>query len=96
MLILTRQDVASLLTMPAAIAAVAEGFRRLAQGTAVMPQRAATPIAPHHGLHLAMPVFVEGIGPDGALTVKITQRCAGVRRRMAASLICPQELVQVE
>jgi len=76
MLVLTRQEVAQLLTMPAAMAAVATGFRRLAQGAAVMPQRAATPIAPHHGLHLTMPVFVEGVGPDsldlgGALTVKI-------------------------
>jgi alanine dehydrogenase len=71
MLLLTRQDVAHLLTMPAAISASAQAFLRLAQGATVMPQRAATPVVPHHGLHLTMPVFVEGIGRDGALSVKI-------------------------
>ena len=69
MLLLTRHDVAHLLTMPAAIRAVELAFRRLAQGAVVMPQRAATPIAPHHGLHLTMPVYVAGA--DDALAVKI-------------------------
>lgn len=69
MLILTRADVESLLTMPAAIDAVEEGFRRLAAGEVVMPQRVATPVAPHAGLHLSMPAFV--MGEPGTLTIKI-------------------------
>ncbi len=69
MLILTRHDVEALLTMPEAIAAVEDGFRQLGLGQVVMPQRAATPIAPHNGLHLSMPAFVGG--DPGTLTIKI-------------------------
>ncbi len=69
MLILTRRDVENLLTMPDAIAAVEEGFRRLAVGAVEMPQRLATPIAPYNGIHLSMPAFVAG--DPGALTVKV-------------------------
>ncbi len=75
MLTLTRQDVAQLLTMPATLAAVEEAFRRLAMGQVEMPQRNATPVAPHNGLHLAMPAFVaesDGVTTgDGVLAVKI-------------------------
>ena len=72
MLILTRRDVASLLTMDDALVAVEEGFRRLALGDVVMPQRLATPLAAHGGLHLAMPAFVGGgVGRPGTLAVKI-------------------------
>ncbi len=69
MLVLSHKDVARLLTMNDALAAVEEGFRQLAQGNVVMPQRAATTIAPPNGLHLSMPAFVGG--EVGALTVKI-------------------------
>ena len=69
MLILTRHDVEALLTMPDAIAAVAEGFRQLAAGAVVMPQRLATRIAPHNGIHLTMPAFVAG--EPGTLTIKV-------------------------
>lgn len=75
MLILSREDVENLLTMPAAIGAVEEAFRRLAAGDVIMPQRAATLIAPHNGLHLSMPAFVaqtDGVTPgDGVLSIKI-------------------------
>lgn len=73
MLILSRHDVESLLTMPTAIAAVGEGFRQLALGNVVMPQRVATAIAAHAGLHLSMPAFVgsEEVGKPGTLTIKI-------------------------
>ncbi len=79
MLILSRANIKHLLTMPAAITAVEEAFRRLAAGQVVMPQRAATAIAPHNGLHLSMPAFVagvEGVAPesaadDGVLTIKV-------------------------
>ena len=69
MLVLSRQDVEQLLTMRDALAAVEEGFRQLARGNVVMPQRAATVIAPYNGLHLSMPAFVGG--DIGALTIKI-------------------------
>jgi ornithine cyclodeaminase/alanine dehydrogenase-like protein (mu-crystallin family) len=75
MLILSRSDMEELLTMPAAINAVEEAFRRLAAGQVVMPQRAATPIAPHNGLHLSMPAFVGEVNGvtagDGVLTIKV-------------------------
>lgn len=69
MLILSRHDVEQLLTMRDTLAAVEEGFRQLAQGNVVMPQRAATQVAPYNGLHLSMPAFVGG--GIGALTIKI-------------------------
>jgi ornithine cyclodeaminase/alanine dehydrogenase-like protein (mu-crystallin family) len=75
MLILSRTDVEHLLTMPAAIAAVEEAFRRLAAGEVVMPQRIATAIGPHNGLHLSMPAFVAHVDGvtrgDGVLTIKV-------------------------
>ncbi len=74
MLILTRHDVEALLTMPDAIAAVEAGFRQLAAGAVEMPQRLATVIAPHNGIHLSMPAFVAGdpaAGDPGTLTIKI-------------------------
>ena len=72
MLVLSRHDVEALLTMPDAIAAVEEGFRQLALGNVTMPQRLATTIQPHNGLHLSMPAFVGGAGQDpGTLTIKI-------------------------
>ncbi len=69
MLILTRHDVEHLLTMPDAIAAVEEGFRRLAAGAVEMPQRLATPVAPYNGVHLSMPAFVAD--DPGVLTIKV-------------------------
>lgn len=76
MLILTRTDVDALLTMPDTIDALAEGFRQLALGRVQMPQRAATQIEPHNGLHLSMPAFVPGPGEKpgeepGTLSIKI-------------------------
>jgi ornithine cyclodeaminase/alanine dehydrogenase len=69
MLVLSRADVESLLTMSDAITAVEEGFRMVTDGNVVMPQRVATEIAPHGGLHLSMPAFV-GSDP-GTLSIKI-------------------------
>lgn len=74
MLILSRHDVEALLTMPEAIAAVEAGFRQLAAGAVEMPQRLATVIAPHNGIHLAMPAFVAGdptTADPGTLSIKV-------------------------
>lgn len=69
MLVLTQTDVEQVLTIDTAIAAVEEGFRHLAGGEVVMPQRAATLVAPHNGLHLSMPAYVGGT--SDTLSIKI-------------------------
>ena len=72
MLVLSRHDVEKLLTMVDAIAAVEEGYRQLASGNVTMPQRVATNVEPHNGIHLAMPAFVGGRGDEpGTLAIKI-------------------------
>lgn len=58
--------------MEDAIAAVADGYRQLALGNVTMPQRVATAVEPHNGVHLSMPAFVGGEGDDpGTLAIKI-------------------------
>jgi ornithine cyclodeaminase/alanine dehydrogenase len=68
-LVLTRRDVERVLTMKEAIDAVEEGFRQLALGSVVMPQRPVIRIEAHHGLHLAMPAFIGGDHETLALKV---------------------------
>jgi ornithine cyclodeaminase/alanine dehydrogenase len=70
-LLLTRKDVENVLTMKDAIAAVEEGFRQLALGNVIMPQRTVIRIPDYHGLHLAMPGYVGGAEEGGALAVKV-------------------------
>ncbi len=69
MLLLTGHDVEQLLLMEDALAAVEAGFRQLAAETVHMPQRNATPIPTHNGLHLSMPAYVGG--SVDALTIKV-------------------------
>ncbi|MCB0044069.1 MAG: ornithine cyclodeaminase family protein [Caldilineaceae bacterium] len=68
-LYLTSADVKAALSMDETIEAMEAGFRQLAQGRVEMPQRGATPIRPHNGLHLSMPAYVGG--DVDSLTVKI-------------------------
>jgi ornithine cyclodeaminase/alanine dehydrogenase len=71
-LLLTRKDVQAVLTMKEAIAAVEEGFRLLALGKVVMPQRTAIRQQEPLGLHLAMPASLAGEGAlGGALGIKV-------------------------
>ena len=70
-LLLTRKDVEEVLTMKDAIAAVEEGFRQLALGNVIMPQRTAIRISEHHGIHLGMPAYVGGAGDGGSLALKV-------------------------
>jgi alanine dehydrogenase len=66
---LSREDVARLLPMDEAIRAVAEAFRALSSGEAVMPRRTVTHIEPHAGIHLCMPCYLPpGLEP---LSVKL-------------------------
>jgi ornithine cyclodeaminase/alanine dehydrogenase len=69
-LLLTRKDVETVLTMKDAIAAVEEGFRQLALGNVIMPQRPVIRVADYHGLHLAMPAYVGGGEEGGSLALK--------------------------
>jgi alanine dehydrogenase len=59
-LLLSRHDVARLLTMKDAIAAVEEAFCQLARGNVTMPQRTAIRVAAHGGTHLGMPAYIGG------------------------------------
>ncbi|MFN8441956.1 MAG: ornithine cyclodeaminase family protein [Caldilineaceae bacterium] len=68
MLILTRHEIESLLTVNDVIAAVEAGFAQLSAGGVVMPQRVPTQVAPYGGMHLSMPVFVSG--DPGTLSIK--------------------------
>jgi ornithine cyclodeaminase/alanine dehydrogenase len=70
-LLLTRKDVEKVLTMKDAIDAVEEGFRQLALGNVIMPQRTAIRISEHHGIHLGMPAYVGGAGNEGSLALKV-------------------------
>jgi len=68
-LLLSRRDVADLLTMKEAIEAVDEAFRQFALGQVAMPQRTIIRIADHHGLHVTMPAYING--RLDALAVKV-------------------------
>lgn len=59
-LLLSRKDVASVLTMQDCLASVEIAFGRLAGGEAIMPQRAAIRVEKHHGLFLGMPAYIGG------------------------------------
>jgi alanine dehydrogenase len=59
-LLLSRDDVARLLTMNDAMGAVEDAFRQLAQGNVEMPQRTVIRVTPHGGTHLAMPAYIGG------------------------------------
>ena len=59
-MLLSRDDVASVLTMEGCLAAVENAFGELARGKAVMPQRAVIKVEGHGGLFLGMPAFIGG------------------------------------
>src|SRR5512136_3106749 len=59
-LLLSKKDVAGLLTIEDAIKAVEEAFRHLAMGHVTMPQRTAIRMPERHGLQLGMPAYIGG------------------------------------
>jgi ornithine cyclodeaminase/alanine dehydrogenase len=65
-LLLTREDVMSVLDMPACMDAVEKAFAEMANGTAVLPLRIA--ITPPDGLALYMPAYLKEMG---ALACKV-------------------------
>ena len=70
-LLLSRSDVETVLTMPHAISAVEDGFRQLALGNVVMPQRTVIRVAPAKGLHLGMPAYLGSEEDPGVLALKV-------------------------
>jgi alanine dehydrogenase len=68
-LLLSKKDVAALLTIDDAIQVVEEAFRQLALGHVTMPQRTVIRMAEHHGLHLGMPAYIGGT--VNALALKV-------------------------
>jgi ornithine cyclodeaminase/alanine dehydrogenase len=56
--------------MTECMAAVEEGFRQLAMGAVLLPQRTAIRMTDLHGLHLGMPAYVGGAG-GGVLGLKV-------------------------
>ncbi|HXX93348.1 MAG TPA: ornithine cyclodeaminase family protein, partial [Planctomycetota bacterium] len=59
-LILTREDVRSLLTMEEAIPAVEAAFAAHGRGEALMPPKLYLPLEKHHGDFRAMPAYLDG------------------------------------
>jgi len=59
-LLLSRQDVQSVLTMSDCLSAVETAFGELACGRALMPQRSVIQVAEHKGIFLGMPAFIGG------------------------------------
>ena len=59
-LLISRQDVASVLSMQDCLQAVETAFAELAAGRTVMPQRSVIPVEQHHGLVLGMPAYIGG------------------------------------
>jgi ornithine cyclodeaminase/alanine dehydrogenase len=59
-LLLSKDDVASVLTMEDCLAAVENAFGELARGAAVMPQRSVIKVEGQGGLFLGMPAFIGG------------------------------------
>ena len=70
-LLLSRTDVAQVLTMSETIHAVEEGFRQYARGTVKMPQRTVIHTDAHNGIHLGMPAYASEAGENGALVLKV-------------------------
>jgi alanine dehydrogenase len=70
-LVLTRQDVESVLTMKDTITAVEAGFRELAQGTADMPLRPVIRLKKYGGMITFMPAYLGGMDALGVKIVSV-------------------------
>lgn len=59
-LVLSRQDIETVLTMKDTIDIVEEGFRQLNMGNVIMPQRPVVPVEEHQGIFLVMSAYASG------------------------------------
>lgn len=72
MLILNAADVRQALPMPLAVDAMKQAFAAFSEGKALVPPRIHLPIAPHSGISLIMPSFVDAATTsEQALAVKV-------------------------
>lgn len=72
MLILTANEVRQALPMSECIAAMKQAYAALSGGTAEVPLRSRLNVAPHDGLSILMPAFVDGASvAEQALAVKL-------------------------
>ena len=69
--LLDRRSVASVYTMEGAIETTRAAFIALDEGHVVMPQRLATRVDRHRGIHLSMPCFVDE--DRDVLSIKVKQ-----------------------
>lgn len=60
MLLLSREDIQSVLSMKDSISAVQEAFREFAQGTVKMPFRLSVSVEEYKGVMLTMPAYIGG------------------------------------
>lgn len=60
MLLISRDEIQSILTMGDAIGAVEEAFKEFARGTVEMPVRVSLPVEQHNGVMLTMPAYIGG------------------------------------
>lgn len=93
MLILNAVDVREALPMPLAIEAMKQAFAAFSEGKALVPPRIHLPIAPHSGISLIMPSFVDAATTsEQALAVKVVSlfdgnQARGLARIQAAVLV---------
>lgn len=59
-LVLSRRDIETVLTMKDTIDIVEEGFKQLSVGNVIMPQRPVVPVEEHQGIFLVMSAYVSG------------------------------------
>ncbi len=59
-LVLSRQDLETVLTMKDTVDIVEEGFRQLNTNNVIMPQRPVVSVKEHQGLFLVMPAYISG------------------------------------
>lgn len=87
MLILNATDVRSALSMPSAIDAMKQAFAAFSEGKALVPPRIHLPIAPHSGISLIMPSFVDSnTTAEQALAVKVVSLFDGNQARGLARI----------
>ena len=87
MLILNSVDVRQALPMPLAVEAMKQAFAAFSDGNALVPPRIQLPIAPHSGICLIMPSFVDGNTPaEQALAVKVASLFDGNQARGLARI----------
>ena len=70
-LVLTRKDVESVLTMKDTLVAVEGAFRELAEGTANLPLRPTIQLKKHNGLITFMPAYLGGMDSLGVKVVSV-------------------------